>query len=162
MLSPNQQDAAPAPLRAVAAHLAGRTTSLASCSGPTEPEPPRGQGWAARDRAAFAELGDDGHPRGGQQRELLPSPFEPEPPRLLSDDALWHWCAEGYHVITPEELGLPAQLHAGIYDKLKFVLHEEHQPGNNILARVPELGYILSSPAVTGALQTLLGPDHLQ
>ena len=157
MLRRDQQDAAPAPLRAVAAHLAGRT-SLASCSGPTEP---RGQGWAARDRAAFAELGDDGHPRGGQQREL-PSPFEPEPPRLLSDDALWHWCAEGYHVITPEELGLPAELHADIYEKLKFVLHEEHQPGNNIQARVPELGYILSSPAVTGALQTLLGPDHLQ
>jgi hypothetical protein len=42
---------------------------------------------------------------------------------------------QGFHVISPEALGLPAALHELLYAKLSFALHEEYQPGNNIQAR---------------------------
>eukprot|EP01051_Picozoa_sp_SAG22_P014513 SAG22_NODE_1770_length_3614_cov_1.183784_3_plen_333_part_00 len=120
---------------------------------------PRPGAWSSQDRTRFAELAD----RDGGRITGLPSPFaDPAPPRPLSDAQLCSWCTAGYHVIAPDELGLPAALHEALYAKLKFALHEEHQPGNNIQARVPELSHILSSPAVTGALETLLGPGALQ
>ena len=36
------------------------------------------------------------------------------------------------------------------------------QPGNNVLARVPELSHVLAHPAVRGAVEALVGPDPLR
>jgi hypothetical protein len=147
------------------ARLAAHVLEPSSSSGGSTsaaPEPPRGLGWASRDRQRFASLTDDG--RGAMAGlEELPSPFaEPDAPVPLSEEQLWSWCSAGFHVIAPETLGLPRALHELLYAKLKFALHEEYQPGNNIQARVPELSHILSSPAVAGAVETLLGPGALQ
>ena len=45
---------------------------------------------------------------------------------------------------------LPDQLHASVRDKLNVVLHEEGNPGNNILPRVPEIQQFFETPVVKG------------
>jgi hypothetical protein len=57
--------------------------------------------------------------------------------------------------------GLPDEFHQGVYARLEEVFDRDGNEGNNILPRVPELQQVYDDPAVTGALQSLLGPGYI-
>ena len=73
---------------------------------------------------------------------------------LLSDDQMRRFITDGYLVLNAN---LPAEIHAAIYERLQWVLHQEGNPGNNILPAVPEMQQVLDSPSVRGALTSVLG-----
>ncbi|VTR34735.1 HEAT repeat [Actinobacillus pleuropneumoniae] len=76
---------------------------------------------------------------------------------LLTDEQISQFIMKGYVVLHNE---LPDQLHAEVRDKINAVLHEEGNPGNNILPRVPEIQQFFETPVVKGALTSVLGPDY--
>ncbi len=77
---------------------------------------------------------------------------------LLNDEQVRRFIADGYLQLN---CGLPAEVHAEIYDKLQWILHEEGNPGNNILPAAPEMQRVLDSPVVRGALESVLGPNYV-
>ncbi len=79
-------------------------------------------------------------------------------PVLLSDEQVRRFITDGYLQL---DCGLPAEVHEAIYDKLQWILHEEGNPGNNILPAVPEMQQVLDSPVIRGALASILGPDYV-
>ncbi len=76
---------------------------------------------------------------------------------LLSDEQMAQFIAKGYVVLHNP---LPQELHDEIMKKIYYVLHEEGNPGNNILPRVPQIGDLFDTPQVKGALTSVLGPDY--
>ncbi|MCI1773298.1 MAG: HEAT repeat domain-containing protein [Paenibacillus lautus] len=76
---------------------------------------------------------------------------------LLTDEQISQFIMKGYVVLHNE---LPDRLHAEVRDKINAVLHEEGNPGNNILPRVPEIQQFFETPVVKGALTSVLGPDY--
>lgn len=76
---------------------------------------------------------------------------------LLTDEQMIHFITKGYLVLTND---LPEQTHRRVMDKIYYVLHEEGNPGNNILPRVPEIQQFFDTPTVKGALTSVLGPDY--
>ncbi|MGG4106337.1 HEAT repeat domain-containing protein [Paenibacillus lautus] len=76
---------------------------------------------------------------------------------LLTDEQIIQFITKGYVVLHNE---LPDQLHDAVRDKINVVLHEEGNPGNNILPRVPEIQQFFETPVVKGALTSVLGPDY--
>lgn len=75
----------------------------------------------------------------------------------LDDRAVREFIVRGYTLIQADQ---PAEFHRAISQKLDATLAAEGNPGNNILPRVPELSEIFQSPAVHGALHSLLGPGY--
>src|SRR5438128_12609837 len=73
-------------------------------------------------------------------------PLNPATPDriLLTDEQVRRFITDGYLQL---DCGLPAEVHATIYDKLQWVLHEEGNPGNNILPAVPALIELLDHPS---------------
>ena len=78
---------------------------------------------------------------------------EPAPPLLLSDQQVQEFIVRGFLDIGPVD-GIDHDL---IYEKLEIACYDEVNPGNNVTARVPELGAVLRHPKVTGALQSVMG-----
>jgi len=76
---------------------------------------------------------------------------------LLTDEQMMQFIAKGYLVLQND---LPEQLHQGVMDKIYQVLHEEGNPGNNILPRVPDILEFFDTPVVKGALTSVLGQDY--
>ena len=81
------------------------------------------------------------------------------PSRLLSDEQVRGFISDGFLLVYPS---LSEETHRGICDQLEYIRKEEYNPGNNILARLPDLGRILGSPEVRGALVSLLGGDYFE
>lgn len=77
---------------------------------------------------------------------------------LLKDEQVRRFVTDGYLSL---DCGLPAELHATIYERLQWILHEEGNPGNNILPAVPEMQQVLDSPVIRGALTSVLGPNYV-
>lgn len=87
---------------------------------------------------------------------------------LLDDDAVARFLAEGYLALQPAELGdafheRMFQAASELYDEGTRVggdaLHLQHY-GDNLLARIPQLGALLDCPTVAGALASLLGEGY--
>ncbi len=78
--------------------------------------------------------------------------------QLLSDAQVARFITDGYLILNAD---VSPHLHAAIYHKLDQRLHEEGNPGNNILPAVPELQEILDSPTVQGALTSILGRNYV-
>ncbi|GAB6931026.1 hypothetical protein JCM10914A_50090 [Paenibacillus sp. JCM 10914] len=76
---------------------------------------------------------------------------------LLTDEQIMQFITKGYVVLHNE---LPDQLHGSVRNKIHGVLHEEGNPGNNILPRVPEIQQFFETPVVKGALTSVLGADY--
>ncbi|MCC2685147.1 MAG: phytanoyl-CoA dioxygenase [Paenibacillaceae bacterium] len=76
---------------------------------------------------------------------------------LLTDEQMMHFIAKGYVVLRNE---LPQQLHQRVMNEIYEVFHEEGNPGNNILPRVPDIQQFFDTPIVRGALTSVLGPDY--
>ena len=75
--------------------------------------------------------------------------------QLLSDDQVRRFVADGFIFINPN---LAASFNAEVSQQIAYALeYELPHPGDNILARVPALNAVCQSPAVKGALSSLLG-----
>ena len=90
------------------------------------------------------------------------------PPRLLSDAAVQNFIMKGWMSISPEEIGLPCAFHQAVYDKMS-ALHDEavesgveggKKIGENTHSAVPEVYDVMRTPAVAGALQSILGEGY--
>ncbi len=80
-------------------------------------------------------------------------------PMLLSDRQIQQFIADGYLVIR---LNMDPWVHRVIDKKFNWLAENERNPGNNIVARLPELNLILDSNEVRGAMISLLGEDHVR
>jgi HEAT repeat protein len=78
--------------------------------------------------------------------------------QLLSDEEMRRFIVDGYLVL---QSGVPPAVHDAVYRKLQWILHEEGNPGNNILPAVPEMQLVLDSPRIKGALASVLGPGYV-
>ena len=77
-------------------------------------------------------------------------------PTPLTDEQVRRFLADGFVVLDSD---LPADFHAAVADELRYCMkHESPWPGDNVLPRVPQLGQLLESPVLRGALSSLLGP----
>jgi HEAT repeat protein len=76
---------------------------------------------------------------------------------LLTDEQMMQFITKGYLVLRNE---LPNQLHQSIMNQINHVMHNEGNPGNNILPRVPDIQQLFDTPIVKGALSSVLGPDY--
>ncbi|MDE0465582.1 MAG: HEAT repeat domain-containing protein [Candidatus Poribacteria bacterium] len=85
---------------------------------------------------------------------------------LLNDEQIRHFIVNGYVNVTAD---LPTHVHETIYDKTDelfagatdFRGDGQHNPLNNILPLVPELQFVLESPEVRGALNSILGNGYV-
>jgi hypothetical protein len=89
-------------------------------------------------------------------------------PRLLSDAAVQSFIMKGWMSIPPEEIGLPRAFHQTVYDKMS-ALHDEavesgveggKKIGENTHSHTPEVYEVMRTPAVAGALQSILGEGY--
>lgn len=79
------------------------------------------------------------------------------PPVLLSDEQVQRFIADGFIELQSD---LASDFHASVTEELSFALkHESRWLGDNLVPRVPILEELLESPVLTGALQSLLGPE---
>jgi HEAT repeats len=85
----------------------------------------------------------------------------------LSDGQVRSFLANGIVTVQPN---LPESFHRAIYDAFDKIVPDDHielpgkkklhNPGNNILPLIPQLGELLEDPAVKGALTSLVGPEY--
>lgn len=79
--------------------------------------------------------------------------------QLLNDEQVRRFIADGFIFI---DAGLPEAFHAEVSAQVAYTLEQElPHPGDNIVPRVPALNRVCDSPAVQGALVSLLGPDFV-
>jgi HEAT repeat protein len=76
---------------------------------------------------------------------------------LLTDEQMMQFITKGYLVLQND---MPHQLHLSIMNQIHHVMHNEGNPGNNILPRVPDIQQLFDTPVVKGALSSVLGPDY--
>jgi hypothetical protein len=71
-----------------------------------------------------------------------------------------HFLAHGYLCLEPQ---LPASFHRHIYERFDTLTAAmpPRGPGNNLLPMLPELSQLFADPVVTGALQSVVGPDYI-
>ena len=93
--------------------------------------------------------------------ESQQSPTDAMPPRLLTDEQVKTFVRLGYVQLPLTELS--AEFHASVHEKAT-VLNGPHGGAclhNNIYPTIPELGTVMRSPTVRGALQSVLGTDYV-
>jgi hypothetical protein len=79
------------------------------------------------------------------------------PQQRLSDAEVQRFIVDGYTVIETPFGGEP--VHASIVEKIDKTIDKMGNPGNNLLATVPDIQKVFDHPAVRGAVESLLGPD---
>lgn len=96
----------------------------------------------------------------------MASSSDPTKPKvLLSDEQVHSFIRDGFLVLNPTESELPASLHAELYKAAVDLANEARgRPnphlthfGDNLLARIPMISKVLSSPTVVGAVESVLG-----
>jgi hypothetical protein len=80
-------------------------------------------------------------------------------PVLLTDTQIQQFICDGFIVLQPK---MDESVHRVIDEKFCWLAENEKNPGNNILARLPELNKIIESPEVIGAMISLLGEDYIK
>lgn len=76
---------------------------------------------------------------------------------LLTDDQMRQFISRGYVVLKTD---FSKEFHASLNAKLGEVMEKEGNPGNNLLPRFSEVGDIVQSPVIRGALTSVLGSDY--
>lgn len=80
------------------------------------------------------------------------------PTQRLSDSDVQRFIVDGFLTVqTPFPESIP--VHKSIVDKLDSAIERMGNPGNNLLAVVPDIQRVFDHPAVRGAVESLLGPD---
>ncbi|MEZ5666939.1 MAG: HEAT repeat domain-containing protein [Alphaproteobacteria bacterium] len=89
-----------------------------------------------------------------------PDLLRPVTPKLLDDDQVRQFLANGYLLLQPE---LPAEFHQDLYRRFDRIIGSDNDdnPGNNLLPLVPELQLVFDDPVVKGALTSVLGDGYL-
>ena len=77
--------------------------------------------------------------------------------RLLNDRQMQEFIRNGFIGV---QTALPADFHKHVFDKTGDVFEKEGNPGNNLLARIPEVQKVFDDPSVHGALTSVLGPSY--
>ena len=76
---------------------------------------------------------------------------------LLTDDQMRQFISRGYLVLQTD---FPKEFHESLNAKLNEAMEKEGNPGNNLLPRFSEVGDIIQSPVVRGALTSVVGYDY--
>ena len=79
-------------------------------------------------------------------------------PILLKGEQMREYIANGYVLLRPT---VPDGTHEIIDEKLNWIQEHEHNPGNNIIPRLPELELVIQSPEVRGGLISVLGENYV-
>jgi hypothetical protein len=75
----------------------------------------------------------------------------------LSDDQMRGFIRNGFLAI---KTGLSAEANQDIWDKAEALFGTDGNPGNNLMARIPEVRNVFDDPAVDGALAGVLGDNY--
>ncbi len=78
-------------------------------------------------------------------------------PVKLTNKEMYNFIKEGYVVIQPN---LSSEFHNKIRNTIENVFKDEGNPGNNILARIPDINIVFNDPKVSGALESVLGRNY--
>ena len=77
--------------------------------------------------------------------------------KLLTNDAMRAFISDGRVTITPD---LPVVYHEHIFHSARSIYATAGNPGNAIYESIPDLPRLFASPAIRGALESILGPDY--
>lgn len=75
----------------------------------------------------------------------------------LTDEQMRDFIRNGYVAV---KTGLPREFHQDIWNQTEALFEEEGNPGNNLMARIPDIRQILDDPAVDGALAGVMGNNY--
>ncbi len=75
----------------------------------------------------------------------------------LSDEQMRGFIRNGYLAVKS---GLSSRANQDIWDQTEALFESEGNPGNNLMARIPDLRKVLDDPAVNGALTGVLGNNY--
>lgn len=75
----------------------------------------------------------------------------------LSDDQMRGFIRNGFLAIKTR---LSAEANQEIFDKTEALFESDGNPGNNLMARIPEVRDVFDDPAVDGALTGVLGDNY--
>ena len=81
----------------------------------------------------------------------------PAAPKLLADEQVRRFITDGFLILSPD---VPELVHQRIDERLLWMVHNENNPGNNVLPMVPEMYDVLNCSVVHGALASILGWDY--
>ena len=81
------------------------------------------------------------------------------PSNLLDDQAMQDFIINGYLVLKPQSVN--EAFHQDAYSRLAAMIESHGNPGNDLLEQAPYLNEVLADPAVTGALTSLIGHNHV-
>ena len=105
--------------------------------------------------------------RAWQRKALSQDTFREwadRPAKLLSDEQMRQFVVDGFVQI---DCGVSSETHSSIYRKMTELLDDPEQspsfgnnPGNNVIAMIPEIRRVVESPALRGALTSVLGPGY--
>ena len=100
-----------------------------------------------------------------EPRARAQSLLESRPAKLLSDTEVQEFIRSGWMSIGPEAIGLPSSHVRQIYEDGCAWHDGPRKPGihahDNLLSEMPGLQEVCRSPAVHGALQSLLGHGYM-
>ena len=77
--------------------------------------------------------------------------------QLLNDEGMREFIRKGYITF---EADMPAGFHEAVFKRTEETMERAGNPGNNIIAVIPELQEVLDHPRVTGTLSSILGADY--
>ena len=75
----------------------------------------------------------------------------------LTDQQMRGFIRDGYAVVKTQ---LPREVHRDIWDQTESLFESEGNPGNNLMARIPDMRLVFDDPAVDGALAGVLGDSY--
>ena len=75
----------------------------------------------------------------------------------LTDEQMRSFIRNGYVAV---KTGHPREFHQDVWNQTEKLFDEEGNPGNNLIARIPDIRQILDDPAVDGALAGVLGNNY--
>ncbi len=78
---------------------------------------------------------------------------------LLDDQTIQDFIINGYLILKPQ---LPMAYHQATYAQLSAMIEADDNPGNELLTVAPYLHEVLEDPVITGALESLVGPNNVR
>jgi hypothetical protein len=76
---------------------------------------------------------------------------------LLSDEGMREFIRKGFVTFDAD---MPTGFHETVFQRTEHVMETAGNPGNNVMAVIPELQEVLDHPKVAGTLSSVLGPGY--
>ena len=77
--------------------------------------------------------------------------------QLLNDEGMREFIRKGY---VSFEADMPAGFHETVFKRTEETMELSGNPGNNVIAVIPELQEVLDHPRVAGTLSSILGAAY--